>query len=169
MKIIHLISFLATVFFEGVVTLIFLLGMRFEAGRGNIINYATLRLGLTGVLFTVLAALLMFVIAWLLVPKRANRLLAFLDVQLAEPKKRLFFVQGALIVAAVFLFEFFLLTYLAFPIPAATGVFMDRDGLPGSLGSITHRLYASLSRTTSLGCTHQVQVARVASGPKEGH
>jgi hypothetical protein len=33
------------------------------------------------------------------------------------PKKRLFFTQGVLIVTSVFLFECFLLTYLAFPIP----------------------------------------------------
>ena len=115
----HLLAFLAIVFVEGLLAEIVLLGMHFDAGRGHIFNYANLRLALAGVFFLVLAALLVLFIIWLLAPKRANRVISYLDEHLAGPKKRRFFFifQGALIVATAFLFECFLLTYLAFPIP----------------------------------------------------
>ncbi len=117
MKPKHLLSFLIIVSLEGILVEIVLLGMRFDPGRGHIFNYATLRLALVGVVFVVLLALLGLIIAGWLAPEWRNRRVAWLDTQLAGPKKRLFLVQGALIVASVFLFEFFLLTYLAFPIP----------------------------------------------------
>jgi hypothetical protein len=117
MKPKHLLSFLIIVFLEGILVEIVVLGMRFDPGRGHIFNYATLRLALVGMVFVVLLALLGLIIAGWLAPEWRNRRMAWLDTQLAGPKKRLFLVQGALIVASVFLFEFFLLTYLAFPIP----------------------------------------------------
>jgi len=117
MKPKHLLSFLIIGSLEGILVEIVLLGMRFDPGRGHIFNYATLRLALVGVVFVVLLALLGLIIAGWLAPEWRNRRVAWLDTQLAGPKKRLFLVQGALIVASVFLFEFFLLTYLAFPIP----------------------------------------------------
>ncbi len=72
---------------------------------------------MAGSLFLILAALLFLFIAWMRAPHRAGRLLSFLDRQLAGPKQHLFFIQGALIVVSIFLFECFLLTYLAFPLP----------------------------------------------------
>ncbi len=118
MKVKYLLSFFAIVFIEGLLAIFVLLTMRFTVGRGHIFNYANLRLAMAGASFLVLAALLVLFIAWWRAPIRAGRLIAFLDTQLAGPKKRLFFVQGALIVVSIFLFEFFLLTYLAFPLPA---------------------------------------------------
>ena len=44
-------------------------------------------------------------------------MIARLDAQMLAPKKRLFFLQGALLITGFFLFECFLMTYLAFPVP----------------------------------------------------
>jgi hypothetical protein len=118
MKTKYYLPFLALNFVEGLLALVALLTMHFDAGRGHIFNYANLRLVLAGVVFLVLVALLVLFIIMLRAPKRGSRLLTSLDSFLTTPTKRLFFIQGALIVAAVFLFEFFLLTYLAFPLPA---------------------------------------------------
>jgi Dolichyl-phosphate-mannose-protein mannosyltransferase len=117
MKTKYFISFLALNFVEGLLALLALLTMHFDSGRGHIFNYASLRLVLVGCVFFILAALVVLFIASLRAAKWTSCLPAWMEAQLAGPKKRLFFVQGALIIAAVFLFEFFLLTYLAFPIP----------------------------------------------------
>jgi hypothetical protein len=117
MKSKHLRLFLIVVFLEGVLVLIALLTMHFDPGRGHIFNYANLRLALVGVVGLVLAALTGLFIAGWLATGWQNRFLGWLEVQLAGPNKRLFFFQGSLVIASVFLFEFCLLTYLAFPIP----------------------------------------------------
>jgi len=64
-----------------------------------------------------LVGLLIATIGLLRHAKWSQRFLSYLDLQLVGPPKRLFFIQGILLVAGVFLFECFLLTYLAFPIP----------------------------------------------------
>jgi len=112
-----LAGFLLAVLIEGLLAEACLAFMRFDTLRGHIVNYASLRLGLAGVFGLLLAALLVLTIALLAKPPRLERLLARLDAGLVGPKVRLFFVQGALLVAGAFLLECFLLTYLAFPIP----------------------------------------------------
>ncbi|MGD0879675.1 MAG: glycosyltransferase family 39 protein [Anaerolineales bacterium] len=80
-------------------------------------NYSTLRWVVAGIVFFVLAGLLTAAIGCLRHAKWSERFLSSLGMQLVGPPKRLFLVQGVFLVAGVFLFECFLLTYLAFPIP----------------------------------------------------
>jgi hypothetical protein len=156
MKAKYLIALLLFVLVEGILSQAFLLTMAFDPGRGHLFNYANLRLALAGVIFFVLAALMISVISLFRNAKWGHRLLSYLDVQLVGPKKRLFCIQGALIVTTVFLFECFLLTYLAFPVPtrplffwagltsfqvwlvfriAYAGVYRERPSLAASLRS----------------------------------
>lgn len=145
MKPKHLLPILMTVFLEGILAEIVLMGMHFDPGRGKIINYANLRLVMVGVVLMVLMALLGLIIAGWRAPEWRDRLLARLDTQLAGPHKRLFPVQGVLIVASVFLFEFYLLTYLAFPIPTRPLFFWA--GLTGLQAWLVLRIdYAGMYR-----------------------
>jgi hypothetical protein len=112
-----LIGFILIVLVEGILAQAALLSMQFDAARGHIINYAALRLGLAGVFFLILAGLLTFGMGLLFNANYRQRSIATLDRRLVGPKKRLFFLQGALLLASAFLFECFLLSYLAFPIP----------------------------------------------------
>lgn len=117
MKKKHLLAFFIVTLVEGIGALSVLLGMRFEAGRGHLINYAMLKYGLAGMIGVGLVGLM---VASFTLRRNAvwgERVQAWLDGQLVGSKNRLFFVQGALLVAGVFAFEFFLLTYLAFPVP----------------------------------------------------
>ena len=117
MKKKHLLAFLLLAWVEGVAALGILLGMRFEAGRGHLLNYTSLKFALAGMIGLVLVALLLAIAILIRNAKWSQRLSAYLDSQMVGPKMRLFFIQGALLVTTVFLFEFFLLTYLAFPVP----------------------------------------------------
>jgi hypothetical protein len=117
MKVKHLLSFMAMVFIEGLLVEVAVLVMRLDPSRGHIFSYASLRLVVAGGAGLVLAACLVFPMAWLRATGRRARVLTGLDEFLLNPQKRLFIIQGALIIAAIFLFEFFLLTYLAFPVP----------------------------------------------------
>jgi len=117
MKSKYLTGFLLVSLIEGCLTQAVLLTIHFDPGRGHLINYTALRWVLVGIFFFVLAGLLIAVIGLLRHAKRSQRFLSYLDMQLVGPPKRLFFIQGVLLVAGVFLFECFLLTYLAFPIP----------------------------------------------------
>ncbi len=111
-----LVLFLVTLI-EGVLAQIVLLSMSFDLGRGHVFNYATLRLALAGLVFLFLAALVIAVISLLRRAKWGERLSSYLDTQLVGERKRLSFIQGALVITTVFLLECFLLTYLAFPVP----------------------------------------------------
>ena len=117
MKSKFLTGFLFASLVEGSLTQAALLTIRFDAGRGHLINYAALRWLLAGIVFFVLAGLLTAAIGSLRHARWSQRFLSTLDMQLVGPSRRLFFIQGVLLVAGVFLFECFLLTYLAFPIP----------------------------------------------------
>ena len=102
---------------EGVLVQVALWRMTFDPGRGHILNYTTLRLALSGVVFLILIALTVFMIALFRKPSRGSHLSASLDKQLIGTKKRLFFIQGVFLILALFLGECFLMTYLAFPVP----------------------------------------------------
>ncbi|MFH1524243.1 MAG: hypothetical protein ABIF04_04705 [Chloroflexota bacterium] len=102
---------------EGISVQVVLWGMTFDPGRGNILNYATLRLILSGVIALTLIALTVFMIGLFRKIGWGSRLSALLDKQLTGTKKRLFFIQGVLLILAFFLGECFLMTYLAFPVP----------------------------------------------------
>ena len=117
MKLKFLIWFLIIVLVEGCLAQAVLLSMPFDAGRGHLFNYANLRLALAGAVFLILAGLLAAIIAFSHNAKWGQRVISSLDTRLVGAKKRLFFIQGALILTSAFLFECFLLTYLAFPIP----------------------------------------------------
>jgi len=102
---------------EGLLAQTSLLTMRFDAVRGHLFNYANLRLTLAGAFFFLLAGLLTAGMGLLVNSNWRQRTIATLDARLLGPKKRLFFIQGALLLTGAFLFECFLLSYLAFPIP----------------------------------------------------
>jgi hypothetical protein len=113
----YLIGFLLIILVEGLLAQASLLSMRFDAVRGHLINYGSLRLSLAGAFFLVLAGLLVGGTGLLVNTSWRQRALATLDAHLLGPQKRLFFIQGALLLTGAFLFECFLLSYLAFPIP----------------------------------------------------
>ena len=117
MKTKYLNTFLAPTLFEGILAEIYLLRMKFDPGRGNVFNYSSFRIGLAGGIFLVLLTLIVLWIRFLRNTESAQRISAYLDEKLVGRKRRLFAVQGALIITLVFLFECFLLTYLAFPVP----------------------------------------------------
>lgn len=118
MKIKPLWALLGVVFLQTILTIFVLLEMQFEPGRGQIIDYPSLRTALA-VLLGLSALAVIGLGVWMgLVPARAMRLFNRLDEWLTGPRPRLFFVQGALLLLGIFLFECFLLTYLAFPVPA---------------------------------------------------
>jgi hypothetical protein len=113
----HLTWFLFASLIEGCLTQAVLLTMQFESSRGHLINYTALRWVLAGIVFFFLMGLLIAVIGSFRHARWSQRFLSFLDMQLMGQPKHLFFVQSVLLVAGVFLFECFLLSYLAFPIP----------------------------------------------------
>jgi len=91
--------------------------MKFDPGRGTVFNYSSFRIGLAGSIFLVLLTLIGLWIRFHRNPEWTQRISAYLDEKLIGRKRRLFVVQGALIIMLVFLIECFLLTYLAFPVP----------------------------------------------------
>ena len=118
MKSKYILSFSIISLIEGILVLIALKTMTFTAGRGGIVNYATLRWFLAGLVLLLLIVLTMFVIGLFIKPGWGAHISTSLDERLVGTKKRLFFMQAAFIVLAVFLGECFLMTYLAFPEPA---------------------------------------------------
>jgi hypothetical protein len=117
MKPKHLLFFCLITLVEGIGVQVALWGMTFDPGRGNILNYATLRLALSGIVFLILIALTVFMIGLFRKQNWGSRLSALLDKQLIGTKKRLFFAQGVFLILTFFLSECFLMTYLAFPVP----------------------------------------------------
>ncbi|MEZ0396707.1 MAG: hypothetical protein ABWK53_09810 [Anaerolineales bacterium] len=118
MKSKYLWLLLSVILLQTLLTIFVLLEMQFDAGRGRIFHYPALRTVLVAVLgLSGLAALGLGVVLGS-APVRAARLLGRLDDWLTGGRPRLFFVQGALFLLGIFLFESFLLTYIAFPVPA---------------------------------------------------
>jgi hypothetical protein len=117
MKRTSLAALCIAVILEGLAAVGWLWQMHFDTGRGQIVNYAVLRLALT-VLFAFIFA---FFTALLVVcfrgRKAFQKVINFLENWLQGPKAYLFFVQGTLIILTVFLAETFLMTYLAIPVP----------------------------------------------------
>jgi hypothetical protein len=117
MKRTYLTFFTIIVILEGIAANILLWNMQFDSGRGQIVNYAVLRVILT----TLSSILLVFLIGFLFALSRrdniAPTIFAVLDDRLLGSKNRLFLVQGILILLTIFLAECFLLTYLAIPVP----------------------------------------------------
>jgi len=116
-KLKYLAGYLILVLVEGGVALAMLLRMRFDSIRGHLFNYDALRLALAGAVILLLAGLLAAILLLFRKATWGQRVTTKLDTQLVGAKKRLFFSQGALLIAGLFLFECFLLSYLAFPIP----------------------------------------------------
>jgi hypothetical protein len=117
MKTKTLLIFSIVTFLETSASLYYLLVMEFTPGRGGIINYETLRGILAGVLGITAAGLAIFTAVLFVKPNIGQALSRWLDKSLVEGKKRLFFIQGGLIILTIFLGECFLLSYLAFPEP----------------------------------------------------
>jgi len=117
MKPKHLILFCALTLLEGFITLYYLFNMTFEAGRGQVIDYGTLRNLAAGVIVLLLVGLAAALFRLVRGPEFSASLSARLENRLVGEGGRLFTVQGGLLIAALFLFECYLLTYLAFPVP----------------------------------------------------
>lgn len=142
----HLGWFWLVCLIEGCLTQAVLLSMRFESGRGQLINYPALRWVLAGLVLLVLIVLLVAAAGSFRNASWSRRFTSVLDTQLVGPARRLFFVQGALLVAGVFLFECFLLTYLAFPIPTRP-VFLWASLVSFEAWLMLHISYAGTYRT----------------------
>jgi hypothetical protein len=117
MKRTYLAVFSAATILEGLTAIFALWQMQFDAGRGQIVNYAVLRIALSAFDAILLAVLAGLLIAIFRGEKFAQKACSFIDALLLGSKARLFFIQGALVLLTVFLAECFLLTYLAIPVP----------------------------------------------------
>ncbi|MFA5873816.1 MAG: glycosyltransferase family 39 protein [Anaerolineales bacterium] len=117
MKRTYLVFFTITVLLEGFTAIFMLWQMQFDAGRGQIVNYAVLRVILTALSGIVLAVLFGLLIVFFRGDNFVPTIFAFLDGRLVGLKMRLFFIQGTLTLLTIFLAECFLLTYLAIPVP----------------------------------------------------
>ena len=105
------------VILEGLAALGWLWRMQFDSGRGQIMDYGVLRIALTALSAILLA---LFSVVLIVIVGGGNKFqpaAGWLDDWLAGPKKRLFFIQGTLVVLTVFLAECFLMSYLAIPVP----------------------------------------------------
>jgi hypothetical protein len=117
MKRTYLFIFSILVIVEGLVANYLLWHMQFDSGRGQIVNYAVLRVVLTVLSGIVLVIFIGLLFALFRRDNFAPTIFAILDGRLLGIKKRLFLVQGILILFTIFLAECFLLTYLAIPVP----------------------------------------------------
>ena len=117
MKSKTIFPFLIISWAEGILALFSLLGMTFTPGRGGTVDYGTLKWLLAGATVLVLVASAISIIGLFLRPAWRARLSTLLEERLLAGGKRLFFIQPALILLAIFLLECFFLTYLAFPEP----------------------------------------------------
>jgi len=117
MKTKPLAVFIALVLFEGIFAAIILLVMPFDSSRGHLLNYQAIRLGLEILVVPALFGLGFLLIRFLRNAQFARAVVSFLDEKMTGKTRRLFFVQGALLVLSLFLVECSLLTYLAFPVP----------------------------------------------------
>ena len=91
--------------------------MSFDSSRGQIINYADLRLLLMTMSGGVLVFLAGILLTLIIRGNFAKNVCAFLDEKLIGQKPWLFLIQGAILILIIFLFECFILTYAAFPVP----------------------------------------------------
>lgn len=117
MKPKHLILFCALTLLEGFIALIYLFNMTFEAGRGQVIDYGSLRTIAAGVTVLLLVGLAVALFRLVRSPEFSAPLSARLENRFVGEGGRLFTIQGGLLIAALFLFECYLLTYMAFPVP----------------------------------------------------
>lgn len=102
---------------EGLVAIGWLWQMHFDAGRGQIVNYAVLRVVLTALFAIILAFFTALLFVFFRGGKLSQRVVNTLEHWLHGPKASFFFIQGTLILLTVFLVETFLITYLAIPVP----------------------------------------------------
>jgi hypothetical protein len=102
---------------SGIITLAFTVTMKMDMGRGNLINYDTLKTGIIAILSLVIIAciVLCLFINW----KQGYRekVFARVDTLLAGSENRFKYFRIILIVLTVFFFECFLVSYIAFPVP----------------------------------------------------
>jgi hypothetical protein len=109
--------FCALALLEGGITLFYLFNMNFQPGRGQIMDYRSLRILAA---FVVSLGILAFGTALVYLNRREDAASNFSEKQdrfLVGEKSRLYTVQGGLLITAIFLTECYLLTYLGFPQP----------------------------------------------------
>jgi len=118
MKTKHLAIFGVLIILEGILSVVFLHFMQLDAGRGNLLNYQVLRSVLEILVGLILLGLGFLLIRLLQNLTWAQAVNSIFDEKLAGvATPRLFTVQGILLVLAVFLIEWYFLTYLVFPVP----------------------------------------------------
>jgi hypothetical protein len=117
MKRIHLVYLSLAIIFEGFTANYLLWQMQFDSNRGQIFNYATMRMILTALSGAGLVILIGWLLALFRSEKFSQKFTGFLDDKLINRKPGLFFMQGALVILGVFLAECFILTYAAIPVP----------------------------------------------------
>ena len=109
--------FCALALLEAGITLFYLFNMNFQPGRGQIMDYRTLRVLAA---FVVSLGILAFGTALVYLNRRGDAASNFsekLDRFLVGENGRLYTVQSGLLITAIFLTECYLLTYLGFPQP----------------------------------------------------
>ncbi len=124
--------------------------MEFSAGRGGVLNYASLRVGFSGVLGLALVGSAA-AIYWLRrsptgsqrLETRMHRFLLAPSTGWDETQPRLFLVQTGLVLLAVFMLQCFLLTYMGFPEPARP-LFLWASGLSTLAWALLRRAYADV-------------------------
>ncbi len=117
MKTRYIIIYLLVSIIEGLLSAFYLLSMQFDPSRGQILNYTLLRWIFFGIFAVILLGLSVLVYLFIRKHDLGEKFSSFLDSHLVSERKRLFPTQAALWVADIFLFECFLLTYIAFPLP----------------------------------------------------
>ncbi len=113
----HLIFQTTTFIIEGMIAFLLMWVAPVDAGRGNIIDYATLRLIMAGFYSSVLVLLLMLVFMLWRDVNWGDKLADRLDDLLVGTKNRLFLIQGVILVLFLFLTECFLMSFVSFPVP----------------------------------------------------
>jgi hypothetical protein len=113
----QLTTFIICILIAGIGTIAFLWGMSFDPGRGHLISYQTLRIGLSILMLLFLAALGIVLTRLARNPAWAQKVTGWFDAKLTGKLPRLFCLQTILLILTLFLLECFLLTYLAFPVP----------------------------------------------------
>ena len=117
MKRIHLVYLNLAIILEGFAAIYVLWQMQFDSNRGNIFNYADLRLTLTALIGLLIIFLVGLLLVLFNVEKFSSTITGFLDRELRCKKPGLFFFQGALAILGVFLVECIILTFIYIPVP----------------------------------------------------
>ena len=114
-----LVAYLVGAFIEGGIALYILEQMQFDPARGQTVNYALLRSIIAGSMLLILVIMLLVLFHILRNPVWTQRISSYLTEVLDGPEKRLFNIQGLLVVIQILLVEWFFLTYFALPAPLA--------------------------------------------------